>query len=181
MFKGKYILSPIHELKRDISNYLNIDCDLIYGNENESDTFMLVVQKSKLGNVKIEDIIWKIVGNKEELIRESLKNEVDGVFNFNMQQCSFMLCTIFNINSAIFDTEIMFSDSEEYIYLFYVDTNEISLNFYNYKCICGADFYIQSNSGDNGVLYCPYCGKTRNDMGDNVFEGEFNYIALEDN
>lgn len=58
--------------------------------------------------------------------------------------------------------------------------NKKSISLHRYECVCGSNFKIENENGDNGILFCPYCGIKRNDMGDDAFDGEFNYSVVEE-
>lgn len=55
---------------------------------------------------------------------------------------------------------------------------EISL--LRYTCECGNNFKIECENGDSGVKFCHYCGKSRNEMRDDAYDGAFNYDLIEE-
>ena len=48
-----------------------------------------------------------------------------------------------------------------------------------YTCSCGENFKIENEDRDSGISFCPYCGISRDDMGDDAYDGEFIYSAEE--
>lgn len=114
MFKGKYVLLSVKELKEKISYHLGLDFEL-----NGSCDLLLTVQKS---NIKIDtnSFIAKLVGNKKNLI-DDINTEEDSI-SVNMRECSYMLSEILDFNNiVIFDEEALITNDGEYIYLFYTE------------------------------------------------------------
>lgn len=175
MYKGKYILLPINEFKYSISNYLNINFNLIYEEDEngESSVLKLNFTESDIFNKDITDVISKIVGHDNNTIKKAkyyFNNNKN--ISFNIKDCSFMLSLIFDTDNAIFDTEVILAYDERFIHLFYLNKDERFIKVHSYICKCGTNFNIQNKTDDNGILLCPYCGLKRDDMGDDILEGQ---------
>lgn len=128
MFKGKYVLISMNELKEKISDYLKVNYNLVNNNDDSVDNscnMILEIEKSDIVCEDIKTLISKIVGEDVHLID-------DLVFNFkhadkivlDMTKCTYMFKKLFEINENIsFDDEVMLANEDEDIYLFYLDLN----------------------------------------------------------
>lgn len=114
MFKGKYVLLSINELKEKLSCYLGLDFEL-----NDSCDLLFSIQKSNI-KTDITNFLAKIVGNNKNLI-EDINIEGDCI-SLNMRECSYMLSEIFDFDNAVaFDEETLIVNDGEYVYLFYIE------------------------------------------------------------
>lgn len=113
MFKGKYVLLPYEELKEKISKYLEIDFELY----KSSDLLLNINKNSIKGD--LDSTLSEIVGENKNLI-DDIDTTKDDIL-LNITECSYMLQKIFYIEErVIFDSEALFVNNAEDIYLFYV-------------------------------------------------------------
>lgn len=182
MYKGKHICVSMIKLEEKISNYLDVDFKLITSKEIKDDvqeivSVFLEIEKTDIKDIQIKELISKIIGKDKNLLEESIFNiENRNKLIFNLTDCSFMLGNIFEIkDDVIFNSEGIITNEDKKIYLIYKIHPEKIINLYRYNCECGASFKIESEIGDNGIYYCPYCGIKRDSMGEDAFDGEFLY------
>ena len=57
--------------------------------------------------------------------------------------------------------------------------NKKEINLLRYTCECGNNFKIECENGYSGIKYCPYCGKPRNQMNTDMYNGIFDYALIE--
>ena len=131
MFKGKYVLVSVNELKWRILDYLKVNYSLVTNNESldedttdESSNMILEIKKSDIICDDIKKFTAQIVGQDKHLIDDlTFDFEYKEKLAFNMTECTYMLKKIFEIDENISFDDVMFTNEDEDIYLFYVDLN----------------------------------------------------------
>lgn len=123
MFKGKYVLISMNELKWKISDYLKVNNALII--DSESSNILLEIEKSDIIGNDIKEFTARMVGEDTHLINDlTFDFEYSEKLVFNITECTYMFKKIFEIDENIsFDDEVMFINDNEDIYMFYVDLN----------------------------------------------------------
>lgn len=131
MFKGKYVLISMEELREKISNYLKVDFILNNDESVDNDSFdnscnlTLEIKKSDLLDGEVINIVSSIVGDNKRLIEDlTFESEYVEKIVLDMTECTYMLKILFEIDeNIVFDDEVMFVNEDKDIYLFYVNVN----------------------------------------------------------
>lgn len=119
MYKGKYVIVSIEELKNLISKYTNNkDIKLNYCYENESQYLTIVIDSKNI----TKELLIKIVGKDSSMLDEYIdESKYSDEIHINTTEAGYMFKEIFSIKEDVyFDDECLYTNNNEDVYLFYI-------------------------------------------------------------
>ena len=119
MYKGKYVIVSIEELKNLISKYTNNkDIKLNCCYENESQYLTIVIDSKNI----TKELLIKIVGKDSSMLDEYIdESKYSDEIHINTTEAGYMFKEIFSIKEDVyFDDECLYTNNNEDVYLFYI-------------------------------------------------------------
>lgn len=126
MFKGKYILTSVEELKEKVLNYItetNVRI-ISYNETHEENNKDILIQLENIDKINIHEVLKKIVGEEQHLIDDltfDLKHNDYKYIVLNPTECSYMFTKIFDLDeNNTFDEGVLYDNDGLDVYLFYI-------------------------------------------------------------
>lgn len=119
MYKGKYVIVSIEELKNLITKYIgNEDVNLNCCTENENQYLTIMIDSQKV----TKETLIKIVGENSSMLDEYMsESQYSDVVHINTTEAGHMFKKIFEIKENVyFDDECLYTNDDKDVYLFYV-------------------------------------------------------------